>query len=520
MKYFLSNIESSVKKTTLKMENLRNTAKNYFRSIQLFRDYIPRYYDIKYQDLTKIENSYMPSLVMVCNFAHVVITETNTGANIFLDYYVYNIDRTSSSGRKYVKSKLSLRQQSNESSFELSANFIFLPLCDFTNNKKYDEDSNTCITISLCNNQELNSQYCMGESKAFVCLQNYYVNPTDTNVTCNSECLNKQMRIPGTMETKGICSVNISSGVNTTFGSAAALSGYPSMVECGSGNQIDYKCKDADPINSALFYSRCYNPPNFYKTLSNSVKQKFASGYLLEFWFKFDHVLFFCDHTNNEYYFYSTPHSIYLEYTSSTYYYAVINNPNYKSSLEGISQHEWNKIVIRTTLGSITGQNVIVYVNYNLDTPGAQFSGIPDSINMQLQYISFCARYENGYCTSAGNANINWGSAYYRNIRVWDLLSADILVVQAFNNKYYEYNIVEHPASLIIYYPLTIDYIDKNSIQDIVSKEHIKVTHANTLNFDSNDDFLFYNYETKFDWGIAESNHSGHYISAIMSRCM
>jgi hypothetical protein len=134
---------------------------------------------------------------------------------------------------------------------------------------------------------------------------------------------------------------------------------------------------------------------------------------------------------------------------------------------------------------------------------------------MQLQYISFCARYENGYCTSAGNANINWGSAYYRNIRVWDLLSADILVVQAFNNKYYEYNIVEHPASLIIYYPLTIDYIDKNSIQDIVSKEHIKVTHANTLNFDSNDDFLFYNYETKFDWGIAESNHSGHYISAI-----
>ena len=129
------------------MENLRNTAKNYFRSIQLFRDYIPRYYDIKYEDLTKIENSYMPSLVMVCNFAHVVITETNTGANIYLDYYVYNIDRASSSGRKYVKSKLSLRQQSNESSFELSANFIFLPLCDFTNNKKYDKDSNICITI-------------------------------------------------------------------------------------------------------------------------------------------------------------------------------------------------------------------------------------------------------------------------------------------------------------------------------------------------------------------------------------
>ena len=79
---------------------------------------------------------------------------------------------------------------------------------------------------------------------------------------------------------------------------------------------------------------------------------------------------------------------------------------------------------------------------------------------MQLQYISFCSKQNNGDCTSAGPANINWGSAYYRNIRVWDLLSADILVVQAFNNKYYEYDENEYPKSLILYYPLTIKYMD------------------------------------------------------------
>ena len=512
MRYYLSNIQNNVKKTTLTIENLRNTAKIYFRTIQLFRDFIPIEYDIKYEDLTKITNSFMPSLVMVCNFANV---EMKYGAKttIKFTYSVFNIDKTSKTGRKYTSSSLPTTALTNETNFELSANFIFLPLCDFTNNKKYDEDSNSCKSIS-CDNVNLHAQYCMDENKAFVCLDNYYVNPSDSTVTCDIECKFGKMRIPGTMETKGICSIPSSEGISTTFSSVATLSSYTTSVQCGSGTQIDYKCQTVDETKSALFYSRCYNPPNFYKTISNSVKQKFSNGYLLEFWFRFDNTLFFCNHESIEYYFFSTPHSIYLDYTSSTYYYAIINNPNYARTIEGISQYEWNKIVIRTTLGSTTGQNVIVYVNYNLDSPAAQFSNIPDSINMQLQYISFCSNKDNGDCTSAGTANINWGSAYYRNIRVWDLLSADILVVQAFNNKYYEYDENEYPKSLIIYYPLTMTYIDKNIIKDIVSGENIVVTHNNTLNFDTNDNFLFYNYETNFDWGI---NNEYFYISSIDS---
>ena len=321
------------------------------------------------------------------------------------------------------------------------------------------------------------------------------------------------MRIPGTMETKGICSINKPSDLSIN-----ALNDYPNNIACSSSaNLIDYKCKIDTEQMSALFYSRCYNTPNFYKTLSNSVKQKFASGYLLEFWFRFDHSLFFCNHQPIEYYFYSTPHSIYHNTLENEYYYEIIGNSYYKYKLSDISRYEWNKIVIRTTLGSTTGQNVIVYVNYNLNTPAAQFSGIPDSINMQLQYISFCSNKDNGYCTSAGTANIYWGSAYYRNIRVWDLLSADILVVQAFNNKYYEYNENEYPKSLIIYYPLTMTYIDKNIIKDIVSGENIVVTHNNTLNFDTNDNFLFYNYETNFDWGAASSFNENNYINSIDS---
>ena len=361
MRYYLSTTEGSVKKTTLKIENLRNSDKIYFRNIQLFRDFIPKEYDIKYEDLTKITNTYMPSLVMVCNFVDIKPTPIGDKTNFTFPYKVFNIDTSSTTGRKYILSTLSTSTIANDSSFALSGNFIFLPLCDFTNNKKYDPDSNTCVSIS-CDNVNLHAQYCMDENKAMVCLDNYYINAEET-VTCEIKCNSDTMRIPGTMETKGICSVPKPSGITTSFSSVATLSSYTTSVQCGSGTQIDYKCQTVDETKSALFYSRCYNPPNFYKTISNAARQKFASGYLLEFWFRFDHTLFFCDHENKEFYFFSTPHSIYLDYLTSTYYYAIINNPNYASAIEGISKYEWNKIVIRTTLGSTTGQNVIVYVN-------------------------------------------------------------------------------------------------------------------------------------------------------------
>ena len=55
-------------------------------------------------------------------------------------------------------------------------------------------------------------------------------------------------------------------------------------------------------------------------------------------------------------------------------------------------------------------------------------------------------------------------------------------------------------------------YIDKNNIQDIISEQNIQVTHSNTLNFDTTDNFLFYNYDTNFDWS---ASNEGYYISAI-----
>ena len=509
MKYFFSDRTKTP--STFKIENLKNSAKIYFRAIYLFRDFIPKNYNFIYHDLSKITNSEMPSLLFVCNFAEVTI-ESSSKPKITIKYHLFEQNTTSI--RNYYKdSSKKITITLEDSEIPLSANFIFLPLCDFTKNQKYEKG---CVGITNCPQTALNAKYCMDEYKAFVCLPNFYINPSETNVTCTSHCKIREsgsvdkdyMRIPGTMEDKGICSIEKSETIQTSFDSSAKLKNYDSNFQCSSGVQIDYKCKTV--TNSALFYSRCYNLPNFYVAITNTVKQKISRGYLLEFWFKFDYSLFFCAHNEKEYYFYSTPHSIYQK--SSAFYYGIIGDESKNKQLNNIHSFEWNKIVIKTTLGSSSGQSVIIYVNYNFDET-ANITGIPDSTNMQLSYISFCSNPSNGKCVDGSEStNIYWGSAYYSNIRVWDLLNSDILTVQAFNNKFYEYDATNYPTSLIMYYPLTINYIDKNNIQDIISGLNIKVTHSYTLNFDTTDNFIFYNYETNFDWS---GFNEGKYITAI-----
>ena len=52
MRYFFSHSSNFL--TTFKVEKLKNSAKIYLREIQLFRVFIPKHYNIKYQDLYKI----------------------------------------------------------------------------------------------------------------------------------------------------------------------------------------------------------------------------------------------------------------------------------------------------------------------------------------------------------------------------------------------------------------------------------------------------------------------------------
>ena len=59
---------------------------------------------------------------------------------------------------------------------------------------------------------------------------------------------------------------------------------------------------------------------------------------------------------------------------------------------------------------------------------------------------------------------VQWASAYYNNIRVWNIYTSTIDTIQSFINGIYE----EYPQSIILYYPLTIQYLDNNKMTNIM----------------------------------------------------
>ena len=104
-----------------------------------------------------------------------------------------------------------------------------------------------------------------------------------------------------------------------------------------------------------------------------------------------------------------------------------------------------------------------------------------------------------------------WYNSFYNNLRIWDLSLTNIETIQAYNSGIYT-NI---PDSLLVNYPLTLEYIDNNLLIDtigIYGEDISGVIDPNTYEMGHRDKLIIYNYSTKFDWGIT---HLGNYIYGI-----
>ena len=363
--------------STLSIQNIANTKKIYLRAIELFQDYIPFEYSFQYMDLSKMGKDEFPSLLFAVNFA-TFKTDTRT-----VSYVIYN-----SKGKFTYEKKLTTTN--TVTTFELSANFVFLPLCNPEDKMKYDEAHNKCVPIVDCDLTNLNAKYCMDEKTPLTCLPSYYITAKQDNVTCNNQCDEKVTRAPGTPANQGICTTSCSKsgGSGNCPSSGGALTNFPNQFTCSGQKRINYKCySDDDDEKTALFYSRCYQPPNIYRTLTSGTRNKFSTGYFFEFWFKIDSVLNNCDKVyEKEYYLYSYPHSLYVNSNENKYYYEVISTP-YKKQLGDIQQYEWNRIVLKTVIGTSL-QHVFIYVNYDFATDDTNVTDIPSSVNMLLKTIT------------------------------------------------------------------------------------------------------------------------------------
>ena len=501
MRFFFSDLNNNnMYKSQLSITNINPAKKLYLREILLFRNYIPDWYSekIKYMNLRDLSSNQLPSLAFVVNFADFDL-ETKK-----LKYYIYERGYGETIYEK-VDTSLLLQVREAGSTFELSANFKFQTLCDLDtmNPTKYEEG--TCVKINNCVLQDLKATFCMDENIPISCQTGSVLTIVEKDdeekISCESTCKKEEFIIPGTPRERAICNTNC--GISKKFTNDGDETKCPisaTTMNCGNDyTRIGYQCIPNEKIEvSALFFSKCYNSPNFYRTISTNTINKLSSGYFYEFWIKFDNDLIqekTCKEAgqdSKEYYLYSTPHSIYKDNDNDVFYYQIINSA-YKKDLPKIHRVKWNKIVIETRIET-TGQNVYVHMNFEKQT--VDVLNIDTSIIMRLQYISFCSRKSSGDCIP-GSSNIMWGSAFYRNIRVWDIKSSSIQTILDYNSGIY----TDISKSLVLFYPLTIKTMDNNVIKEIISGEdNIIVKHLRSNNFQSDDDVINYNYETNLEW--------------------
>ena len=492
-RYYFTN---GARKTFTVYKKVKNQSKVYLRSLYLFNDFIPYSYDIKYVDMV---NAKMFQLLLYVNFEDVVADYEHSKAS--LGYTVYEDNNAF-----YYYSTLTYDENTL---FDLSVNFDLQTICEL--NETYSANDKKCVSATCDSGHS-----CFKSNSPLTCTSttNPFLIVNSGTTTCKSECTNNMHSLPSAVYDddnyvgalcNSKCDMNI-------------------LNECPVSNHNNFKCKDSyiqlgykcinklDNDNSAFYYSHCYNMPNLHADFSDStiIKCSYDQDYIFELWFKIDNNNFSKCSTvktssiaiDKYYYIFTMPHRIYYDLNTKAFYYEV---PGQSTSLH-IYQTEWNRILIKTYVNSNT---VEIYVNYKLEIAKGKLI-IPSSTSLSFNSIEFCTFPEFGACAAFG-ANVNWGSAYYKNIRIWDSASATVASISSFGDGMYN----EYVQSLKHFWPFDISTFDKNKfinkIEDKCSLDG-NVGEISTSEYYLRNKMFIYNYSTKFDWGNVNPNK---YIALI-----
>lgn len=220
--------------------------------------------------------------------------------------------------------------------------------------------------------------------------------------------------------------------------------------------------------------------------MSTEFRLQTVKGYSIEFWFMLNNVI--CPITiftaTDEFvYFYANPHIIL--WRNNKFYHRFIGTGTETDITARLHQYEWNKLVIMT---DIVNNEITFYVNF-FETPFI----IPVSGSLDLKNIAFCTKKGNPKCTEQ-DITIKWESAYYNNIRIWDIRTASIEVIQGYHSKMYSETLKSH----VLYYPLTISYLDNNKIENIIStlSDYLTITILSSDSMYNVDNIILYNYSS------------------------
>ena len=128
-----------------------------------------------------------------------------------------------------------------------------------------------------------------------------------------------------------------------------------------------------------------------------------------------------------------------------------------------MSNYEWNKVIIENIYEPDTNQfHIKFFLNYEFDNPELSILNLDGSIyKLHFRGFGFCDKTDS-YCRINDEVvYLRWGVAWYRNFRVWDADITSLELIQAC-----EYGYTQLINAQRYYFPLTVDYIYKNTILD------------------------------------------------------
>jgi hypothetical protein len=474
--------------TTVVVDGAQGNATDvYIRTIYVFNDYLPNNYIFKNALLTKITPTQFTSLVFAVDYTNMVYT---SGGNT----YWTTLSTTGKASPGLAAGKTAT----------IDSTYVVVTLCDpaSASPKVYKTVAGVtnCFTMTCVGG---NANLCIIDNKPLTCKPNFFLNITGAapgTTTCDTLCPASTLRSPCSPIDSAICNLSCNTNYNgcsgTTFTNAQLLD-LPGTLKCANNfDRVSYQCYD-DTTNtqSAMYFNSCYNFNSVYNTFSSTEQTATANGYILEFWLKPDKVNFFCTQASTSlYYFYSVPHTFYMTNpggTTLTYQNTV--DTSFSGDLTNFNMYEWNYILIQ-----VTDTKINIYTNQK-STADLTFS-ISTSSDHNITGLGFCR----GNCNAGGviATNIIWGSAYYRNIRIYDnsLITVDVI-------KEYILGKFNTPLKAVLsYYPLTGQSGDLNVIKNsITGGTNIDFTKVYTTGAQANtDQCQLYNFSNDdFDWGIS-----------------
>ena len=277
-----------------------------------------------------------------------------------------------------------------------------------------------------------------------------------------------------------------------------------------------------------MYFSNYYSFPNVVFSASDKTLEtapyrhwKLESripSYYIEIWIKFDAINYKGEITEIEHYLYAHPHQIIKDPIDQKYKYSnlIISQGSYYYTLTSMNSYEWNKIIIENLYDSDTKLfHIKFYLNYEFDNPVIRILNLDSDIyKLHFRGFGFCDKTDS-YCRINDQpAYLRWGAAWYRNFRVWDADIASLASIQAC-----EYGYTQLINSQKYYFPLTVDYIDRNTIKDKIDPERNKmklnywVFYQGQDYLSSFDDAMRENYSTdNFDKTYVNENN---YIAGI-----